>query len=323
MNKPLISVICAIYNMELFMHRCIDSIINQTFKNFELILVDDGSTDLSGKICDQYAELDNRIVVIHKENAGVSSARQTGINLAKGDYTIHVDPDDWIELNMLEKLYEKAQRENADMVISDYYVNIRGSQIYEKQKPTSLEHEVILYDLFKGLHANCWNKLIRRSCYINYGVNFPVNINFREDFCVIVQLLLHPIKVTYINQAFYHYVRDVNVNSIASSINEKKYYDQLAVINQIEEYFKGNYVECLNILKADVATWLVETGFKSSSEIRNEFRELLDFKAFINLPHNRQIKIMLTFFGGEQISKNTHKIISKIKSLLKLYGSRK
>ena len=171
---PSISVISPIYNMERLLSKCIDSILAQTFNDFELILIDDGSTDRSGVICDEYATRDSRIKVIHKKNEGVSIARQLGIDFAQGEYTIHIDPDDW--------------------VICDYYVNRHDNQYHEVQKPTALDAETVLHDIFRGLHANCWNKLIRRSCYTEYDIRFPENLSYREDFCVITQLLLHPIK---------------------------------------------------------------------------------------------------------------------------------
>ena len=119
-NKPKISVIVPVYKAEKYLHRCVDSIIAQTFTDWELLLVDDGSPDKSGEICDGYSRHDGRIMVYHKNNGGVSTARQTGIDKAIGDYTIHVDPDDWIEPTMLEELYHKATDNNADMVICDF-----------------------------------------------------------------------------------------------------------------------------------------------------------------------------------------------------------
>ena len=106
---PKISIIVPVYKAETYLSRCLDSIINQTFKNFEVLLIDDGSPDCSGEICDKYAAMDTRIRVLHKENGGVSSARQMGLDNAKGEYTIHADPDDWVEPNMLEELYKKAK----------------------------------------------------------------------------------------------------------------------------------------------------------------------------------------------------------------------
>ena len=313
--SPAISIICPIYNKKNSLRKCIDSIMGQTFTDFELLLIDDGSIDGSGEICDEYANIDNRIRVFHKINSGVSETRQKGVDEAKGIYTIHVDPDDWVEASMLEILYKKAIEDCADMVIADYYVNTPNEQFYEIQKPAALDSDVVLFDMFKGHHANCWNKLIRKECYLKYNVMFPKNISFKEDFCVIVQILLHPIKISYVNRAFYHYVK--NSNSLSSSVNLRMLHDQLAVIDLVKFYLKGNYPECLNILKADVACWLVETGFRTSKEVKKDFGELLKWNIFRHLPLNRKVKILLNFYVGKKISLLFHCIFSQVKAKLK------
>ena len=310
---PSISVISPIYNMERLLSKCIDSILAQTFNDFELILIDDGSTDRSGVICDKYATRDSRIKVIHKKNEGVSIARQLGIDFAQGEYTIHIDPDDWVEPKMLEELYKKAKSEHADMVICDYYVNRHDNQYHEVQKPTALDAETVLHDIFRGLHANCWNKLIRRSCYTEYDIRFPENLSYREDFCVITQLLLHPIKISYINQALYHYAQNPNQTSISFAKNEKTLHDQLTVVENVRSYLNGKYPECLNTLRADVACWLIESGFKDANEIRAEYSDLLNAGVIMSLPKNRRIKIFISFFLGKSVFHHIHHYISVIK----------
>lgn len=106
MNNPLVSVVVPVYNVASYLEQCLDSVVNQTYKNLEIILVDDGSTDGSGAICDRYAEKDSRIQVIHKENGGLSSARNVGLERITGEWALFVDSDDWIELNTLELLFE-------------------------------------------------------------------------------------------------------------------------------------------------------------------------------------------------------------------------
>ena len=123
---PKVSVIVPIYKAEKYINRCIDSILAQTFTDWELLLIDDGSPDRSGEICDEYAENDPRIRVFHKANGGVSSARQMGQEEAVGEYTIHVDPDDWVEPTMLEELYAKAEADDADMVICDFFLDTKS-----------------------------------------------------------------------------------------------------------------------------------------------------------------------------------------------------
>lgn len=129
MNEPKISVIVAAYRVEQYLHKCIDSILAQTFKNIEVILVDDGSPDRSGDICDEYAQKDNRVKVIHKQNGGQSTARNAALDVSVGDYVGFVDGDDWIEQEMYEKLLEMLKAEDADIVQCGWYkVDSKGKK---------------------------------------------------------------------------------------------------------------------------------------------------------------------------------------------------
>ena len=123
---PIISIIVPIYNVGKYLPKCIESILNQTFKNFELILVNDGSTDNSGVVCDDYEKKDTRIKIIHKSNGGVSSARNAGLYVAKGEYIGFVDPDDYIDKNMYEKLYRLCIDNNSDIAICRFNREING-----------------------------------------------------------------------------------------------------------------------------------------------------------------------------------------------------
>lgn len=207
MSETLVSIICPVYNAEAYLHKCIDSIIAQTLSDWELILVDDGSPDNSGSICESYAVKDSRIKVIHKDNGGVSAARQTGFEAAQGEYIIHVDPDDWIESSMLEDLYTKAKSGSADMVICDFLYDKAGELIYSKQEPSSLDHKVVLSEMFSKLHGSCCNKLVRNQTCLLYNAKFPEGVNYSEDVCFNVQLLIHDIKIAYVPKAYYHYMQ--------------------------------------------------------------------------------------------------------------------
>ena len=142
MEEELISVILPIYNVEKYLEKCLKSVINQTYKNLEIILVDDGSKDNSPQICDEYAVKDKRIVVIHKSNGGLSDARNAGIEIAKGKYITLIDSDDYVELEMYEKLYNKAISDNLDIAICGNY-NV--SEDY-KNKKVNLEDEDVRVD---------------------------------------------------------------------------------------------------------------------------------------------------------------------------------
>lgn len=231
---PEVSIIVPVYKAEKYLNRCVDSILAQTFTDWELLLIDDGSPDRSGEICDEYAKKDFRIRVIHKENGGVSSARQRGLDEAVGEYTIHVDSDDWVEPNMLEELYKKAKQDDADIVICDYFNNIGTKQTICRQCPSSLEPKQVLIELFQQLHGSCCNKLARRVCYKQYGIEFPRGINYCEDLFTWVQFLSHKeVKVAYLNKAFYHYFD--NPESITRSYQRSQYETRCEFVKCLEK----------------------------------------------------------------------------------------
>ena len=233
-----ISVIVAVYNAEKTIHKCIDSILSQTFSDFELLLIDDGSPDTCGEICDKYADQDKRIKVIHKKNGGVSAARQTGIDNSLGLYTIHVDPDDWIEPKELEDMYHYAISNNADVVISDFYVDLpNGTIIYKNQKPTALEGIELLHDCFRKIHGSLCTKLIKRSLYSDFNIRFPIGINYCEDQYITCSILKNNVNVYYLNKAYYHYVQHPSSTTVVSTYNEKTYETDMRLINIYKEMF--------------------------------------------------------------------------------------
>lgn len=261
--EPLISVIIPVYNAEKTIRKTLDSIKEQTFLNFEVIMIDDGSTDASGDICDEYAHSDKQFKVKHKQNQGVSAARQAGIDMARGEYIIHVDPDDWVERTMLKELCVEAEQSKADMVICDFYENIGKVQIYHKQQPSSLEPETVLRELFQQLHGSCWNKLVKRVCYNQYNVCFPKNIYYCEDLYVNVALLKHPINVAYLGKAYYHYVQ----------------YDDKATL--VRFYDENTYKHDLR-LKEIFLELLQDSEVVSEQQINNYFDKAIIFRAFEN-----------------------------------------
>lgn len=228
------SIIVAVYAAEMYLKKCLNSLLNQTFKDFEIILVDDGSKDTSGLICDEYAKNDSRIRVYHKRNEGVGSARQFGLENASGDYIIHVDPDDWIEPEMISDMYSKATQESADIVICDYYEHKKDGCAYVSQRPDSLESKCVMRELFYGLHGATWNKLMKRDCFDTYGVCFPTHMVVWEDLFVCVNLTRHDLRISYIPKAYYHYVNLINANSMVHSVSRRKLESMIFFINYFE-----------------------------------------------------------------------------------------
>lgn len=217
MRVPKVSVIVAAYNAEKYLNRCLDSIAAQTLQDWECIVVDDGSKDRTGIIADEYAAKDARFQVIHKENGGVASARETGIENALGEYTIHADSDDWVDKSMLEELFNCAQKHSADMVICDYYEITNGGEYYSIQNPKSNDRITIWGKMMNSLAGSLWNKLIRKDCYERFHIRFEIGINDEEDKLICLKLLSHEISVTYINRAFYHYDKTQNLLSLSNS----------------------------------------------------------------------------------------------------------
>ena len=214
-KNPAISVIVAVYKAEKYLSRFFDTLLSQTFTDFEVLAIDDGSPDRSGEMCEEYARKDARVKVFHKENGGVASARQYGIERASGEYTIHADPDDWVEPDMLKLLYEKAVADDADMVICDYYEESAEGTALRRQEPSSFDAREVLRDLFtRKLHGGLWTKLIRRSAYETQNIRFFKGLNFAEDLFFCTQLLKCGIKVSYCGIALYHYDTKINANSL-------------------------------------------------------------------------------------------------------------
>lgn len=299
-----ISIICPVYKAEKYLHKCIESIIAQTFTDWELILVDDGSPDSSGELCEKYAIQDSRIRTIHKQNEGVSVARQTGLDAAHGEYVIHVDSDDWVEPNMLEELYKKAKQDDADIVICDYFNNIETKQTICRQCPSSLEPQQVLIELFQQLHGSCCNKLARRACYKQYGIQFPCGINYCEDLLTWVQFLSHEeVKVAYLNKAFYHYCD--NPESITRSYQRSQYETRCKFVQLLAEVLPVNLKS--TILKKVTFDVFVEANIYdvlTQSEIKEG---LIIFKHDIaNLGKRWRIGFILLSIG---LNKLAHKFL--------------
>ena len=240
MNQGLVSIIVPVYKAEKYIHQCIDSLLTQTYSNIEVILVDDGSPDNCGKICDEYAAKDYRVKVIHQQNGGVSVARQTGIDHATGEYSIHADPDDWVELNMIEELVAKAVADNADMVICDFYRESKSDRIHVCQNPgDDLSASAVLRKILsQQLHGSCCNKLVNRS-HIE-GIGFiPEDLCILEDELYNIRILARKIKVSYLPKAFYHY-RVENEHSLCNTISEKSFKSKVKAVSEIESFCLAN-----------------------------------------------------------------------------------
>lgn len=231
--NPLISIIVPIYKVELYIKKCIESILNQNYRNIEIILVDDGSPDNCGAICDEYAEKDDRITVLHKENGGQSSARNAGLDIASGDYIGFVDSDDWIEPEMFESLINLAELKGADIVqcgfrsvLDDESIN----RVYNDEDADFNNNEKVLSAYFnqKKINDVLWNKLYKRNLFDDLRM---IEGRLYEDTIIISELLLRTNIFVNIKNTYYNYLRRES-STIGAPFSPKK----------LDAIFAGEYV---------------------------------------------------------------------------------
>ncbi len=212
--SPLISIIIPVYNVELYLQRCVESVIHQTYTNLEIILVDDGSPDWCGRICDRYANQDDRIRVIHQENQGASSARNAGMEIMTGEYCFFVDSDDYIDPRTIELLHDRAKAAQADLVIGNTFIALENQKLLpnprftrvqfskEELERTPAKYEY-LYD--PGYGVTIWNKLYRNQFLQKYRLRFHEQLPFGEDMVFSIQLVARHPKIQLVNKYTYYY----------------------------------------------------------------------------------------------------------------------
>lgn len=236
----MVSIIVPVYNIESYLPKCVDSILVQTYKDFEVILVDDGSTDTSGQICDEYAAKDRRIKVIHKKNGGLTSARNAGIRGASGEWIMHVDGDDWIEHRMLEMMTDFADANRADIVIGDFQMvsdtsNTTYSTIdWGHNKIESLNRYI------EYVWTTAWGSIVKRSIYEKFNISSPIEISYCEDFHLMVRLCFYADKIVHLNVPLYNYRQ--RGASIMHNLNKQTELDEQWAYQDIIWFFKEQNV---------------------------------------------------------------------------------
>ena len=239
--KNLISIIVPVYNVEKYLDKCINSLINQSYKNLEIILIDDGSNDNSREICDEYALEDNRIKVIHKENEGLSATRNLGIDISKGDYIIFIDSDDWVNKDIISKLLNLIKKYNSDIAVCDYSLAYDENEHIEKEK--IYEKNFSSIDALKDLYERTGGVIKSISCCKLYkrklfkDIVFPVG-KIHEDEFVTYKLLYKAKRISYINEKLYYYRQ--RANSIMHSKVDEKCLDALQAFEERLNFIKNN-----------------------------------------------------------------------------------
>lgn len=279
MDGDLISVIIPVYNVERYLNQCIDSVVSQTYHNLEIILVDDGSSDNSGEICDKYAAKDNRIVVIHKTNGGLSDARNAGIKIAKGKYIGFVDSDDWIDSEMYDQLMTSISNSNSDIAICGLYREYLNKTAYNEILDCgSFSSQVALGKLIDNtdIHDHACTKLFKTELWNN--IEFPVG-KYYEDILTTYKLFAKAKKVSAIKNCLYHY-RQRQGSIVRNGFNDTRF----AYINAVESLLndpllKTNYKSLLEIRLLKVKYQLLWEFFLYSdqSSLKKYERQAIDW----------------------------------------------
>lgn len=272
---PAISVIMPVYNVEKYLQRSIESVLRQTFEDFELILIDDGSPDQCPAICDCYAAKDSRIRVIHKINGGLSSARNAGIESAKGKYLYMIDSDDTIDCDTLKLAYETAERTNADLVVVGVAVhqvcNEKQTSLTEFVRPDMvLKGETIGESIGRlidgGLYKYAWDKLYRKECILKNNLRYDSFYDrVCEDTVFLYDLLPYLQCISTVPQVCYHYMVRDNQSVVKKYIPErfKKYLGRLYKLSNLKVIFPEN-VDLEEIIKKnyyDSVLWSIANMF--------------------------------------------------------------
>lgn len=234
---PQISIIVPVYNTEKYLHRCIKSILSQSFTDFELLLINDGSTDNSGGICDEYSTKDPRIRVFNKTNGGVSAARNLGLENAKGEWITFIDSDDWIESEMLSTLTNNNI--DAEVVLCNFYQHTsKGTFIKNLGSDYSNTIKRLQYWLQSYTTACCM--LIKKDLCMKHNIEFPTSIRYREDFYFTTQVMFYAKYVHKINQPLYHYCNTNESSATHSSLSKEQFQDIMMMHTAVINFFREN-----------------------------------------------------------------------------------
>lgn len=305
MDNELISIIVPVYKVEKYLEKCVKSILKQTYTNLEIILVDDGSPDKCGQLCDELSKIDGRIIVFHKENGGLSDARNYGVERANGEYIGFVDSDDYIHESMYEELYKaikKSRTAIAECGVTRVYKNILRPHYEGEDYFLVLDREGYLKEYLenKRLYGSAWCKLIHKD--LAKKIEFPTG-KIYEDAFYTLELLKTIDKYTLISGNYYYYY--IRENSITTRPFSSKDMDYIEIMNQIQDYtlsnfpiFKEQLLVRLSFAYISIFNQLLEVdNYKNKKEYKVLKNKLKDscFKVLVNkkAPRNLKAAILL------------------------------
>lgn len=310
----MLSVIVSVYNEEKYLPKCLESIMNQKYQHLEILLIDDGSTDRSGQICDRYSEKDSRIKVLHKENEGLVRSRKTGLSVAKGDYIAFVDGDDWIDTDMYSEMMEIITESKADFVSSGFIHEYKGRAVVQdvEEKEYYLDEcvrhriymSIIGRDDFIKIYPSIWSKIFKADVIRNAYHKVPDELQQGEDVINLIQCILLSSKIIQTKREFYHYnYRDGSIS------NERK----ISYIRKASELW--NY--CGNIIlkndrlmkQEDVDFFLSQKLYQTFTDLRNHECDLIQYYTFPCIEKIFNKKTVL--YGAGMVGKDYLTQISK------------
>ncbi|MGV0923097.1 glycosyltransferase family 2 protein [Empedobacter tilapiae] len=273
--NPLISVIVPVYNTSKYLSKCLDSILNQTLKDIEIIVVNDGSKDNSQQIIDDYSTKDNRIKSIIKENGGLSDARNVGIENATGEFIAFIDSDDYIDSTMFEKMFDLAKKHQSEIVLCDLVkVDEKGTEFRDLPQSPQLPEKIVLSDdftIFGEMSCFACNKIFRKELFVQH--RFRAGIHF-EDIELIPKLFLDSTIISKINEPFYKYFE--RQDSITKTHTEKGL-DMFLAIKEVTNYF---YKSKYNTFVSELKRFQIIQGYYS-------------YLAYVAYVKNKSLKIQL------------------------------
>ncbi len=288
-----VSVIVPIYKVEKYLNKCVESIINQTYSNLEIILVDDGSPDNCPTLCDGFAKNDSRIKVIHKKNAGVSSARNAGMKVATGKYFYFCDPDDFLEPYAIERLVSAI--ENADLVIAGYNTIYNGNITETNlQNLASLQNEEVFNSLVHGWFGTLWNKLFKKELI---KVNFNETCKWVEDLPFVIEYLKNVNNFTIVPEPIYNYIK-LREGALTIAIKETSSLQ----LQNVHSEIVACHNQTLNCLESK--KWVSSISHENASFLRSYINI---FQPFITQKLSKQNKQLIISFLNQDITQSAFK----------------
>lgn len=313
---PYFSIIIPVYNVAPYLRECLDSVLAQTFTDWEAICVDDGSTDESGAILDEYAAKDSRFRVFHQANVGVSCTRQAGLNLAHGQYIVWVDPDDFVGIDFLRSFHNAIMVSGADFVWCDCYEEKDGITKYSVQEAPLDPLKYVNFILEGRIWASLWNKAISNDFIKRNKISFPdQGCEIMEDVCFVLALMSKSPMMSYFSQAYYHYV--IHDNSL---IHFKAGYNRkLQRIVQAELYveraaavFGDVFNDILNKRKKSLKFIIYSNSEISNKTFYETFPDVVDLKG-LNIFFCHRVLFKFTMCGFRSIVLLFFRMVRKVR----------